>query len=168
MKTILGVTMLLGLGLGAGQAQGVFNFTLDGASEVPPNSSASGGTGSILLTGNNATYTLTALLIGTTPVDAGVFGPASPGANGPMIFDLGTPTVTPLGGETLVSYSGEAPLTGTELAEMQADETYVTIYTSGYPGGEIRGQITLVPEPASVSLMGVGAGVLWLLRRKKA
>ena len=44
---------------------------------------------------------------------------------------------------------------------------YLNIHTTTYPGGEIRGFLASVPEPATLSLLVVGLGMLVLLRRKR-
>lgn len=55
------------------------------------------------------------------------------------------------------------------FAGIEAGETYLNIHTSSFPGGEIRGFLTLVPEPVTLSVFGVGlAGVALLRRRRKA
>lgn len=45
----------------------------------------------------------------------------------------------------------------TQLANLLAGTTYVNFHTVAFPGGEIRGQILRVPEPASLALLGVAA-----------
>lgn len=48
-------------------------------------------------------------------------------------------------------------------------ETYLNIHTNLFPGGEIRGFLTFVPEPVTLSVFGAGlAGVAFLRRRRKA
>lgn len=168
MKKTLSVVAAFGVALAVANGQGVFSANLGGASEVPPNSSSSIGSGSFVLTGNSLSFSINALLVGTTPVDAGVFGPATPTQTGPMIFDLGTPIVSVVGGNAFVSYSGVEALTPAQIGNLTADLDYVNVITTEYPGGEIRGQVTLLPEPSSALLLGVGAGIVWLARRKKA
>jgi hypothetical protein len=45
---------------------------------------------------------------------------------------------------------------------------YMNVHTSTFPGGEIRGQLLLVPEPSVGALAGLGAGLMlvWRWRRK--
>ncbi len=53
---------------------------------------------------------------------------------------------------------------------INANEAYVNIHTSAYPGGEIRGFIVAapIPEPAEWAMMAGGlAGLLWLGRRRR-
>lgn len=55
------------------------------------------------------------------------------------------------------------------LAGMTDGTAYFNIHTSSFGGGEIRGDITQVPEPSTLTLLGVGgAAIAWgALRRRR-
>jgi hypothetical protein len=68
--------------------------------------------------------------------------------------------VTANGGTTA---SAEAAL----INAMNLGEAYLNIHSTVMPGGEIRGFLTLVPEPSSAVLLGTGAlAAAWKLRRR--
>ena len=60
--------------------------------------------------------------------------------------------------------SAEAAL----AAALAADEAYLNIHTSMFPGGEIRGFLVPIPVPAAMLLFGTGlAGLAGIRLRSK-
>jgi hypothetical protein len=54
------------------------------------------------------------------------------------------------------------------LSGLQSGLTYFNIHTNAFPGGEIRGQLQPVPEPATLILLGTGlAGAAMRVRKKR-
>jgi hypothetical protein len=60
-------------------------------------------------------------------------------------------------------------LTEPQEVDFLAGNWYVNIHSGQFPGGEVRGQLnpTVVPEPASIVGLALGAGLLIGLRRRK-
>jgi hypothetical protein len=51
---------------------------------------------------------------------------------------------------------------------MAAGEAYLNIHTTVVPGGEIRGFLTLAPEPSSAAIVLVCGALAWSIRRRTA
>lgn len=92
MKRSLTVIALCACALNA-QAQGTFQFyaALTGANEVPPNNDLTLTTGRFSLMGNSLSFTVNVPIITFIAQSAYIQGPAFPGSNGPILFDLGGP-----------------------------------------------------------------------------
>lgn len=89
-------------------------------------------------------------------------GPAPPGSNAGVRVNIGviSGTTSPTIGSSVIS--------AVEAADLLNDLWYINIHTAQFPGGEIRGQVLLVPEPAGMAL--VASGILtagFLVRRRR-
>jgi hypothetical protein len=168
----------------------VYDAVLSGASESPPN--ASPGTGFALVDYDSGAHTLQVEvtfsgLLGTTTAShihaatalpftgtAGVATTVPTFAGFPLGVTSGSYSntldltlsssynpsyVTTHGGTTSTAESALA-------AAMAAGEAYLNIHTVFVPGGEIRGFLVPVPEPSSVAIASLGAGALWMARRR--
>ena len=83
------------------------------------------------------------------------------GTNGPVVFDLMN-----MSGNSRVWMSDETfVLNDTQEMQFLSGLFYVNLHTQLHPGGAIRGQIEPIPEPASV--LALGTGLLFCLRRRK-
>jgi hypothetical protein len=164
-----------------------YTANLDGPSESPPNVSPATGFAQVDYDNVAQTLHVHVTFSGlTTPNTAShIHGnTAVPGAGNAGVITT-TPTFPGFpSGVTSGSYDGTLDLTSAGsynpafvtangglpqaeaalIAGLGSGETYLNIHTTQFPGGEIRG--FLVPEPTSLTLLGVGAGVLLMRRRR--
>ncbi|HEY3862250.1 MAG TPA: CHRD domain-containing protein [Verrucomicrobiae bacterium] len=174
MNKLLTLVVVLG-GATFCQAQN-YSTVLTGDQEVPPNSSTStfGSYAFANFTLSGGTLAVTSAFYGNLNGDPTLItvndAPLGFNASSPL-FDLtiNNDETTVSGGLVDGSFSGSGALTQSEINDLNAGDLYVNIETAAAPGGEVRGQITtVVPEPASMTLMAVGS-LSWLaMRRKKS
>jgi len=141
------------------------NATID-TSQVIPVGTGSLGTGTATMTLDDITnlFSWDISWSGLSgPATAMHFhGPAPAGSNAGVQVNIGA-----ISGLTSPSI-GAATISGAQASDLLAGLWYINIHTSAYPGGEIRGQVQVVPVPAAVWLFGSGLLGLMGLARKKA
>ncbi len=135
-------TMLAMLALGATVALAGPAFaekmkaTLDGKSEVPPNTSAGTGTADIDYdaAAKKLSWKLTYSGLSGPATAAHFHGPAEAGKNAGVALAIPSATTSPV--------EGSATLTDAQAADLAAGKYYINVHTAANPGGEIRGQVT--------------------------
>lgn len=123
---------------GSVYADTFFTGELSASQEVPPNPSTATGYGRVTLDPSETSIRVSVTWQNMTGnATAGhIHGPAAPGANGPVIFDL-APVAAPTGSVIALTFA----VTPQQVADLKAGLWYFNIHTATNPGGEIRGQI---------------------------
>ena len=166
----------------------VFNADLSGLQEVPPNASPGSGFG--IVTIDDTAFTMRVQitfedLIGLTTASH-IHCCAPVGSNAGMASQTPSFSGFPLGvtsgaldqtfdmtlassyNAAFITAHGGTPVTAFAdlFAAMLAGNTYLNIHTSQFPGGEIRGQLAAVPEPATWAMMLLGFGAVGAVFRR--
>ncbi len=96
---------------------------------------------------------------------------------------IGTPTLMHFHGPALTTQNagvqvstgvagppvvGNAILSNIQEADLLAGLWYLNLHTTAYAGGEIRGQVLVIPEPTTLTLATFGLLALCYRRRKRA
>jgi hypothetical protein len=160
MKSLIAIFGLaMAFGVGTASAQWTFQATLTGLGENPVNGSTATGFGTVILNAAQTQITVNeswAGLIGGPATASHIHGPGGVGTNASVLFPFsGVPAAT----------SGSIPeqtfaITPTQVGYLFSGFLYMNVHDATFGGGEIRGQLLLVPEPSTLALLGLGAGAI--------
>lgn len=133
---------------------------LDGLQETSPNATPATGVGLFMYDDvtNSLSYDISYAGL-LAPEVAAHIHTAPPGVAGPVTFPL------PPGNPKIGAILG---FTAAQEVSLLAGDMYVNIHTQQFPGGEIRGQISVIPEPSTFALGGIAVAGLLLMRRCRA
>jgi hypothetical protein len=157
MKSLLAIFgFAIAFTVGTASAQWTFQATLLGTGETPANGSPGTGFGTVVLNAAQTQITVDESWSGLTATATAshIHGPGGLGTNAPVLF--------PFSGVPAAS-AGSIPeqtfaITAQQVSYLFAGYLYMNVHTSTFPGGEIRGQLLLVPEPSTVGLLALGMG----------
>jgi hypothetical protein len=172
-------------------AQSVYTAVLSGPAEEPPNTSPATGTATVTINTDNFTMRVQETFSGlvapntashihcctgtpleglasvatTVPTFTGFPSGATSGAYD-HTFDMTNPSsynaafVTDHGGNTSGAFAA--------LVEgLNSGRAYANIHSEAFQAGEIRGFLTLVPEPESYAMLLAGLGIISILARRR-
>ncbi|WP_353216896.1 CHRD domain-containing protein [Sandarakinorhabdus sp.] len=163
-----------------------YDTVLRGSNETTPNASTAVGYATVLLSGNTIDFVIkfngltTNLAAGHVHccalqgANAGVaidFAPVGFGKSGTLTrsFDLTNAATYTNGFRNGAGGGSAAGAQAAFLAGLNSGKAYINLHNSAFPGGEIRGNLGAVPEPASWAMMIAGFGLVGTsLRRRRA
>lgn len=135
--------------------------SLDGAQETPPVATPATGSATVTFddTTNLMSWTISFSGLLGTMSNSHFHGPAPVGS--PAGVRVGIPFTAGVQADTLI---GSATISNAFATELLGGLWYINIHSNLYPGGEIRGQVTLVPEPGTLLLLAGGISLLAMRR----
>jgi len=171
------------------QAVQVYHAVLAGSNEVPANGSRGSGLAKAYVSDALDFITITANFsgLGANTVAAHVHCCAPTTANAGVAIETPSLPGFPLGvtagsfsnGFSLLDANNYSPAFVTAnggtaigardalIAGLNGGRSYFNVHTSAFPGGEIRGQFGVVPEPASWAMMIAGFGMVGAAMRRR-
>ena len=162
-KTLFAIAVAIALSTPASAAIIALSATIDGPQANAGAGTGSTGTGSATITLDTNTNLMSWNIIWgglTGPVSVAHFhGPALPNQNAGVQVNFGAISglVSPSIGNTILGVG--------QANDLLADLWYINIHTAAFPGGEIRGQVQVIPEPNTLALLALGLGIVAVQRR---
>lgn len=118
----------------------MYTAYLSGAQEVPANASTARGYARVFInpTALTVRYTVVFSGLGSNHTAWHIHAPGARGATGPVTIDFGAASGTTSGSVTTTT-----AITQTQINNIRSGLAYVNVHSTGFPGGEIRGQLAL-------------------------
>ncbi|MFO7537398.1 MAG: CHRD domain-containing protein [Chloroflexota bacterium] len=138
----------------------VFQAALNGAEEVPPVHTRASGKALMALDRNAETLYYRLLVQNIDDITMAHIHLAPSGVNGPVVYWLYDPSGQQAPGgdfDAANPVAGSISLTYDDLFDLMRGDWYVNIHTTGYPAGEIRGQIWPHEPPDHLNALLTGA-----------
>jgi hypothetical protein len=180
-RTLSGLFLTAMLGLPVEAA--IFSASLSGDQEVPPVNSAATGSAILVLNEDENRLDIDIQFAGLdldgnqTPdsdddnVTVAHIHRAPIGSNGPVVFGFigpnndenGDLVIDPVAGRIISGWDlneGNETTLAEELPNLFERDLYVNIHSVEFPNGEIRGQISVIPIPATLPLFAAALAAL--------
>lgn len=168
----------------AANATTSFSAVFSGAAENPPNGSTATGSGTLRIVGTSILVDIDFAGLGSGLADGHIHCCALPTGNAGVAIGF---TPLPLGTTSgnlnflidltqassfrpafITASGGTVDLARERLfANLYGGQVYFNLHTTNFPGGEIRGNLTAVPEPASWALLITGFGLTGATMRRR-
>jgi hypothetical protein len=153
----------------AANAALIFTATLSGAAQGSPAT----GSATVTLENNNTTLDVDLTfsgLIGGPATAAHIHCCAPATGTGPVALPFsGFPSAT--SGTYVNTFDLTTDLTGITVASfitnLEAGLAYINIHDGTFPSGEIRGQLSLVPEPPAIGILGLAGVAMFAATRRR-
>jgi len=176
LRTFAAVALCLAVLVASASAATVFQTTLTGAGENPPNGSPGAGTAVVTLNTAETMLEVNLTFSGiTAPASAAhIHCCAGPGVNAAVVLNFvgnGFP-VGATSGTFDHTFTLATDLAGISVPDfltgLFAGTAYANIHDANFPVGEIRGQLAATtPEPGTWALMGLSVATLAAIRRTR-